>query len=333
MRAVVCRELKGLDGLEIADIERPEPGPGEARLRVRAAGLNFADTLIITGQYQQRPDPPFVPGMEVAGQIETCGAGVAGFTPGDRVMATLPFGGFAEEAIVPASQLVRLPDAVDYLTAAGFAIAYGTAYGALVWIARLQARETLLVHGAAGGVGLAAVECGRELGAVVIATARGAERLEVASAHGASHVIDTASEDVRARVKELTGGRGANVVFDPVGGDLFRASLRSIAWEGRILIVGFASGDIPQIPANVLLVKNAQALGFHWGSYRDHDPARVHAAFEKLLGWYADGRIHPHVSEVLPLEQARAGLELLLGRSRTGKIVLTMDEAGQGNRP
>jgi NADPH:quinone reductase len=333
MRAVVCRELKGLDGLEIADIERPEPGPGEARLRVRAAGLNFADTLIITGQYQQRPDPPFVPGMEVAGQIETCGAGVAGFTPGDRVMATLPFGGFAEEAIVPASQLVRLPDAVDYLTAAGFAIAYGTAYGALVWIARLQARETLLVHGAAGGVGLAAVECGRELGAVVIATARGAERLEVASAHGASHVIDTASEDVRERVKELSGGRGANVVFDPVGGDLFRASLRSIAWEGRILIVGFVSGDIPQIPANVLLVKNVQALGFHWGSYRDHDPARVHAAFEKLLGWYADGRIDPHVSEVLPLEQARAGLELLLGRSRTGKIVLTMDEAGQGNRP
>jgi NADPH:quinone reductase len=333
MRAVVCRELKGLDGLEIADIERPEPGPGEVRLRVRAAGLNFADTLIITGQYQQRPDPPFVPGMEVAGQIETCGAGVAGFTPGDRVMATLPFGGFAEEAIVPASQLVRLPDAVDYLTAAGFAIAYGTAYGALVWIARLQARETLLVHGAAGGVGLAAVECGRELGAVVIATARGAERLAVASAHGASHVIDTAGEDVRARVKELSGGRGANVVFDPVGGDLFRASLRSIAWEGRILIVGFASGDIPQIPANLLLVKNVQAQGFHWGSYRDHDPARVHAAFEKLLGWYADGRIHPHVSEVLPLEQARAGLELLLGRSRTGKIVLAMDEAAQGSRP
>jgi NADPH2:quinone reductase len=333
MRAIVCRELKGLDGLEIADIERPEPGPGEVRLRVRAAGLNFADTLIIKGQYQQRPDTPFVPGMEIAGQVETCGAGVAGFTPGDRVMATLPFGGFAEEAIVPASQLVRLPDAVDYLTAAGFAIAYGTAYGALVWIARLQARETLLVHGAAGGVGLAAVECGRELGAVVIATARGAERLKVASAHGASHVIDTASEDVRERVKELSGGRGANVVFDPVGGDLFRASLRSIAWEGRILIVGFASGDIPQIPANVLLVKNAQAQGFHWGSYREHDPARVHAAFEKLLGWYADGRIHPHVSEVLPLEQARAGLELLLGRSRTGKIVLTMDEAAQGSRP
>jgi NADPH2:quinone reductase len=333
MRAVVCRELKGLDGLEIADIERPNAGPGEVRLRVRAAGLNFADTLIIRGQYQQRPEPPFVPGMEVAGQVETCGAGVAGFTPGDRVMATLPFGGFAEEAIVPASQLVRLPDAVDYLTAAGFAIAYGTAYGALVWIARLQARETLLVHGAAGGVGLAAVECGRELGAVVIATARGAERLEVASAHGASHVIDTASEDVRASVKELTGGRGANVVFDPVGGDLFRASLRSIAWEGRMLIVGFASGDIPQIPANVLLVKNVQAQGFHWGSYREHDPARVHAAFEKLLGWYADGRIHPHVSEVLPLEQARDGLELLLGRSRTGKIVLAMDEGAQGSRP
>jgi NADPH2:quinone reductase len=330
MRAVVCRELKGLDGLELADIERPEPGPGEVRLRVRAAGLNFADTLIIRGQYQQRPEPPFVPGMEVAGQVETCGPGVAGFTPGDRMMATLPFGGFAEEAIVPASQLVRLPDAVDYVTAAGFAIAYGTAYGALVWIARLQAAETLVVHGAAGGVGLAAVECGRELGAMVIATARGPEHLEVAGAHGAHHVIDTGSEDVRERIKELTAGRGANVVFDPVGGGLFRASLRSIAWEGRILIIGFASGDIPQIPANLLLIKNVQAQGFHWGSYRERDPARVHAAFERLLGWYADGRIHPHVSDVLPLEEARAGLELLLGRRRAGKIVLAIDQDAQG---
>ncbi len=326
MRAIVCRELTGLDGLALEDWPVPEPGPGEVRIRVRAAGLNFADTLIIKGQYQDKPALPFVPGMEVAGQIERCGEGVAGFVPGDRVMATPDHGGFAEEVVTAASNVVRLPDSIDYVTAAGFAIAYGTAYGALVWAGRLRPSETLLVHGAAGGVGLAAVECGRALGARVIATARGAEHLEVASAHGADALIDTASEDVRARVRELTEGRGADVVFDPVGGELFTASLRSIAWEGRLLVIGFASGQIPQIPANLLLVKNAAAIGFYWGSYRRHDPARVRAAFEELLGWQADQRIRPHVSEVRPLGQAKSALERLLGRQSTGKVVLTMDE-------
>ncbi|MCC2665432.1 MAG: NADPH:quinone oxidoreductase, partial [Geminicoccaceae bacterium] len=257
MRAVVCRELSGLDGLGLEDVPLPEPGPGEVRIRVRAAGLNFADSLMIKGQYQDKPALPFVPGLEVAGQIERCGEGVAGFAPGERVMATPDHGGFAEAVVTRAGNVVRLPDSIDYPAAAGFAIAYGTAYGALCWAGRLQAGETLLVHGAAGGVGLATVECGRALGARVIATARGPERLSVAKAHGADEVIDTASEDVRARVRELTDGRGADVVFDPVGGELFTASLRSIAWQGRILVVGFASGAIPQIPANLLLVKNA----------------------------------------------------------------------------
>ncbi len=312
MRAVVCKALTGLDGLVVEDIPVPEPGPGEVRIRVRAAGLNFADTLIIKGQYQDKPALPFVPGMEIAGQIEQCGAGMAGFMPGDRVMATPDHGGFAEAAVTAASNVVRLPDSIDYPTAAGFAIAYGTAYGALVWAARLQADETLLVHGAAGGVGLAAVECGRALGARVIATARGHAHLSVAKAHGAETVIDTASDDVRTRVKELTEGRGADVVFDPVGGDLFTASLRSIAWEGRLLVIGFASGQIPQIPANLLLVKNAAAIGFYWGSYRRQDPGRVHAAFEELLRWHADRRIQPHVSEIHPLSQAKSALERLL---------------------
>ncbi len=325
MQAIVCRALSGLDGLAIEDVPLPEPGPGEVRIRVRAAGLNFADSLMIKGQYQDRPALPFVPGMEVAGQIERCGDGVAGFTPGDRVMATPDHGGFAEEVVTRAVNVVRLPDTIDYRTAAGLAVAYGTAYGALSWGARLQAGETLVVHGAAGGVGLATVECGRALGARVIATARGAEHLSVAEAHGADAVIDTASEDVRLRVKELTRGRGADVVFDPVGGALFTASLRSIAWGGRILVVGFASGEIPQIPANLLLVKNAAAIGFYWGSYRRHDPARVHAGFEQLLAWHGEGRIRPHVSAVRPLAEARAALELLLARKSTGKVVLVTD--------
>jgi len=327
MRAIVCRELTGLDGLGFEpDWPLPEPGPGELRIRVRAAGLNFADTLMIRGQYQDRPALPFVPGIEVAGRIERCGQDVAGFMPGERVMATLDHGGFAEAVVTRPANVVRLPDTIDDVTAAGFAIAYGTGYGALVWAARLQARATLVVHRAAGGVGLAAVECGRALGARVIATARGAERLAVAQAHGADAVIDTGAEDVRLRVRELTAGRGADVVFDPVGGSLFTASLRSIAWGGRILLVGFASGDIPQIPANLLLVKNAAAIGFYWGSYRRHDPARVRAAFEQLLEWLERGRIRPHVFEVRPLAEARSALELLLARKSTGKLVLTMVE-------
>lgn len=322
MRAVVCRELSGPEGLRIEDRPAPEPGPGEVRIRVRAAGVNFADSLIIRGTYQDRPEPPFVPGMEIAGQVEACGPGVAGFMPGEPVMATLAYGGFAEEVAVPAGDLVRLPDGIDYVTAAGFGIAYGTAYGALAWAARLQAGETLVVHGAAGGVGLATVECGKLLGARVIATARSPERLEVARSYGADHVIDTAAEDVRERIREITHGRGANVVFDPVGGDMFRASLRSIAWEGRILIIGFASGDIQEIPANLLLLKNAAAIGFYWGSYRQNASARVHAGFEQLLRWHAEGRITPHVSEVLPLEDAARAIETLISRRSTGKIVL-----------
>ena len=326
MRAIVCRELGDVGGLELVEIPAPEPGPGEVRIRVRACGLNFADTLMIRGQYQEKPAPPFVPGFEVAGRVDACGPGVTGFVRGERVMAALGHGGFAELAVCPADGVVPLPDSIDDITAAGFAIAYGTAYGALCWAGRLQAGETLVVHGAAGGVGLATVECGRALGAQVIATARGADHLRVASEHGAAAVIDTASEDVRARIKELTEGRGADLVFDPVGGDIFQASLRSIAWGGRILLIGFASGQIPQIPANILLVKNAAAIGFYWGSYREHDLPRVRASFEELLRWHAAGRIRPLISEVRPLAEAPQALERLLSRQSSGKIVLTIDD-------
>jgi NADPH2:quinone reductase len=324
MRAVVCRELGGIEGLALADRPVPQPGPGELRIRVRAAGLNFADLLMIKGQYQEKPPLPFVPGLEVAGQIEDHGPGVAGFTPGQRIMATVASGGFAEEVVAPAGAVVSLPDEVDYVTAASLPIAYGTAYGALVWAGRLRAGETLVVHGAAGGVGLATVEVGRALGASVIATARGAERLKVAATHGAQHGLDSEGADLRAAIKELTQGRGADVIVDPVGGEVTAASIRALAWEGRLLIIGFASGAIPQIPANLLLVKNIAAIGFYWGSYRQHDPVRVQASFETLLRWCLEGRIRPHVSLACPLAEYATALQALADRRTTGKVVLTM---------
>jgi NADPH:quinone reductase len=324
MRAILCRQLGGPEALTLADLPEPDPGACGVRIRVRAAGLNFADTLMLQGRYQERPPLPFVPGLEVAGEVDRVGPGVHDLAPGQRVLAVLPHGGFAQAAVAPASDVVPLPDTMDDVTAAGFAIAYGTAYGALRWRADLHAGETLLVHGAAGGVGLTAVEVGKAMGAVVIATARGGDKLAVAREHGADHVLDTDADDIRAAVRDLTKGRGADVVFDPVGGAMFDASLRSIAWEGRIVLVGFASGEVPQIPANILLVKNASALGFYWGSYRKHDPERLRAAFADLFDWHAEGRLRPHVSATLPLERAAEGLRMLAERRSTGKVVLAM---------
>ncbi len=262
--------------------------------------------------------------MEIAGRIERLGDGVTGLEPGQRVMATVSHGGFAEAVITKAADIVALPDEVDDVTAAGFAVAYGTAFGALQWATELHAGETLVVHGSAGGVGLATVECGKALGATVIGTARGQERLDVVKAHGADHVIDTATEDIRTRVKELTEGRGADVFFDPIGGDVFNASLRSVAWGGRLLVIGFAAGDVQQIPANILLVKNVSAIGFYWGSYRRHDPDRVRQGFETLLAWHVEGKIKPHVSIERPIEEFRDAFEALAERRSTGKVVLTM---------
>lgn len=324
MRALLCRELGGIDSLELGDLPIAEPSADEVLIKVGAAGLNFADLLMIKGQYQEKPACPFAPGMEIAGRIERLGPGVSGLQAGQRVMATVSHGGFADMAIAKVSEIIPLPDEVDDVTAAGFAIAYGTAFGALQWATTLRAKETLVVHGSAGGVGLATVECGKALGATVIGTARGQERLEIVKAHGADHVIDTSTEDLRVRIKELTDGRGADVVFDPIGGDVFKASLRSLAWEGRLLIIGFAGGDIQQIPANILLVKNVSAIGFYWGSYRQHDPARVQDGFRKLLSWHVEGKIKPHVSIERPLDGFREAFEALAQRKSTGKIVLTM---------
>lgn len=324
MRAVLCERLGGPETLTLADLPEPDPGACGVRIRVRAAGLNFADTLMLQGRYQEKPPLPFVPGLEVAGVVDRVGPGVHDLEPGQRVLAVLPHGGFAQVAVAPASDIVPLPDTMDDVTAAGFAIAYGTAYGALRWRADLHAGETLLVHGAAGGVGLTAVEVGKAMGAVVIATARGPDKLAVAREHGADHVLDSADESLRDRLRELTSGRGVDVVFDPVGGAMFDLSLRAVAWEGRIVLVGFASGAVPQIPANLLLVKNAAALGFYWGSYRKHDPERLRAAFDDLFLWHGQGRLRPHVSHTLPLERAAEAVSLLAERKSTGKVVLTV---------
>jgi NADPH2:quinone reductase len=280
---------------------------------------------MLEGQYQEKPPLPFTPGLEVAGEIEAVGAGVrGGLEPGQRVLAVVNHGGFAEQAVARAEDVVLLPDTIDFITAAGFAIAYGTAHGALRWRADLHAGETLLVHGAGGGVGLTAVECGKAMGATVIATARGADKLAVAKEHGADHVLDSEAGDIRGRVKELTGGLGADVVYDPVGGAMFDASLRAVAWEGRIVVIGFASGHVPQIPANILLVKNAAVLGFYWGSYRRHDPERLRAGFRELFAWHEAGRIRPHVSTTLPLAETAQAIRLLASRRSIGKIVVTV---------
>jgi len=323
MRAVVCRALGVAEELVIEDIPIPPLTPGSVRIAVAAAGINFADTLIIAGKYQVKPPLPFSPGFEVAGRVLECAPGVSRCAPGDRVMAIVEWGGFAEEVVAPESQVFVLPAGVTDPVAAGFPIAYGTSHLGLTYRAALAAGETLLVHGAAGGVGLTAVEIGKRLGATVIATATGEEKLAIARAAGADHVLDSRSEEMRDRVKELTGGRGADVVYDPVGGKLFDASLRATAAGGRILLVGFASGDVPQIPANILLVKNIAAIGLNWGAYRTINPDWMRDSLEELLRWLGEGALRPHVSQTWPLEQAVEALAALRARKTTGKVVLT----------
>jgi len=322
MRAIVCRRLDGPEALALENVPAPEPEPGEVTIAVGAAALNFADILMTRGTYQEKPPLPFTPGMELAGRIHAVGADVTGLAPGERVLAVVDHGAFAEVARARAVDVVAIGDAMADAVAAGFPIAYGTAHGALDWRAGLRAGETLLVHGAAGGVGLTAVEVGVAMGARVIATARGAERLELARQRGAAATIDTASADVRARVLELTDGRGVDVCFDPVGGELGEIGLRCLAWEGRYLVIGFAAGALPTIKANRLLVKNIAAVGFYWGGYRRRDPARLTAGLRTLLGWYEAGRLQPHVSKHFALADAAAALAELEQRRSTGKVVL-----------
>jgi len=332
MRAVLCRELGPPETLELADLPAPAPGPGEALVEVHGCGVNFPDTLIIEGRYQFKPELPFSPGSEVAGTVTALGEGADGVAVGDRVMGMLGWGGFAEQVVAPAAGLVRVPDGMDLVTAAGFTLVYATSYHALVDRGRLQAGETLLVLGAAGGVGLAAVQLGEALGARVIAAASTDEKLALCREHGAAETVNYATEDLRARLKELTGGAGADVVYDPVGGALSEPALRSIAWRGRFLVVGFAAGDIPRIALNLTLLKGCEIVGVFFGAFAERQPedaARNAAALNAL--WSA-GRIRPVVSATYPLEDAARALEDIAARKVTGKVVVTT-ELGRAGAP
>lgn len=304
---------------QLADIDLPEPGTGQVRIAIKACGLNFADLLMQKGTYQDTPEAPFTLGMEVAGVVDKLGNGVTRLNVGDRVAVYSGQGGLAEYGVFDASRAIPLPDAISFESAAAIQIAYGTSHIALDHRAHLRPGETLLVTGAAGGVGLTAVEIGKLMGATVIAHARGQEKLDVARAAGADHLID-ASEDLRARVKDLGG---ADVVYDAVGGDVFKAAFRATNPEGRLLPIGFAGGDVPQIPANHLLVKNLTVIGFYIGGYLRFRPQIVQDSFDTLFGWLAEGRIKPHISHVLPLAEADKGMQLLRDRVATGKVVIT----------
>ncbi len=324
MRAVICTALGDESGLELGEFPAPLLPADGVRIRVRAAGVNFADSLVIAGKYQFKQTPPIVPGWEVAGEVLEVAPGVTRCRPGDRVMALVESGGFAEQAVAQAADVHVIPPSMDFVTAAGFVIAYGTSHHGLTAKGHLRPGETLLVHGAAGGVGLTAVEIGRALGATVIATAGGPDKVAVALAHGATHGIDYKSEDIRERVKALTGGRGAELIYDPVGGAVFDASLRSVAQDGRIMVIGFAGGTVQQIPANILLVKNVTVIGYDWRAYRRIDPEGIRRSYEELLAWFAAGKLRPIVSQTLPLAEAARAIGLLKARQATGKLVLEM---------
>ncbi len=308
--------------LELRDIDTPSPQPGEVLIRVHTCGLNFGDTLIVKGTYQEKPALPATIGMEMCGTIEALGDGVAHLSVGQRVAAYAGFGGLGEYAALPADICVPIPDAMTEIDAAAFLVAYGTSHVALDYKAHLKPGERLLVLGASGGVGLTAVELGKLMGAEVIACARGADKLKIAAKAGADHLLDSETCDLKADVKALGG---ADVVYDPVGGDLFDAALRACNPEARLLPLGFASGTVPQIAANYLLVKNLSVLGFYWGGYTRVNPRVLTDSFAVLFDWYAQGKLKPHVSHVLPLAEANEGLDLLRTRKATGKVVIQVD--------
>jgi len=323
MRSVICSKFGPPESLSIQIQTDLYPSNGQVRIAIEACGVNFPDTLIIQDKYQFKPDLPFAPGGEVAGKVDMIGDGVTDFNIGDSVMAMTLSGGFSEQIIIDAAALLRRPNNMDSITAAGFTMTYGTSMHALKQRANLKKGESLLVLGAGGGVGLAAVEIGVALGAVVIAAASSSEKLHAAKKAGATYLINYAEENLRDSIKEIFGKDGVDVVYDPVGGDLFEAALRSTSWRGRVLVVGFASGSIPKIPVNLTLLKGCAIVGVFWGAFRLKETALDNENFEQLFSWYNEEKIRPLISRSYPLEDAAKALRTITNREAIGKIVLT----------
>jgi NADPH2:quinone reductase len=323
MKALLCKKFGPPDTLVVEQVPEPVAGPGEVIVEMKAAGVNFPDVLMIQDKYQFKPPLPFAPGAELAGVVAALGPEVQGVAVGDRVIASTGHGAFAEKVKARADSLIPMPPGVDFDVAAAFTLTYGTSWHALADRAALKAGETLLVLGAAGGVGLAAIEIGKALGARVIAAASSATKLAVCREHGADGIIDYSKEDLRERIKALTDGKGPDVVYDPVGGPYAEPAFRSIAWRGRYLVVGFANGEIPKLPLNLALLKGASLVGVFWGGYVSREPARFAEDLRSLFAMVADGRLKPHVSARYPLEQGAAALEDMMNRKVIGKVVIT----------
>jgi NADPH2:quinone reductase len=324
MKAILCKAFGPPESLVFEEVASPTPGPGDVVISVKAAGVNFPDVLIIQNKYQLKPPLPFSPGSELSGTVKAVGGGVTQFKAGDAVLAVIGYGAFAEEVKAEANRCVAIPAGMDFTSAAAFGLTYMTSDFALRDRAALQAGETLLILGAAGGVGIAAIEIGKALGARVIACASTGDKLAVCRAHGADETINYATEDLRERIKALTGGRGADVVYDAVGGQYTELALRSIAWRGRLLVVGFAAGEIPKIPLNLTLLKGCSIVGVFWGDFSRREPEKFAEEILQLGRWYADGKLKPHVSATFPLARASDALTLMANREVKGKVVLTV---------
>ncbi len=325
MKAVLCQEYGPPEKLVLTEVESPKAGRGQVVIKVKACGVSFPDTLIIQGKYQFKPPLPFSPGGELAGMIQEVGPGVENAKVGDPVIAFTGWGGYAQEVVTEASRIIPMPANMDFPTAAIFIMTYGTSHYALKDRAHLQPGETLLVLGAAGGVGLAAVELGKVMGARVIAAASSDEKLAICRRYGADEVINYSTEDLKDRIKELTNGNGVDVVYDPVGGKYAEPALRGMAWGGRYLVVGFADGEIPRIPLNLTLLKGCAIVGVFWGSFTARDPKRNQEHLLELLAWYSTGKIKPFISATYTLEQAPQALRDMMERKVKGKVALLIE--------
>lgn len=326
MRAILCKSYGPPESLELEEVDDPVAGSGQAVVDVAACAVNFPDVLVIQGQYQFKPAMPFSPGAEIAGVVSEVGKDVEGLSVGDKVLASPGFGGLAEKVAVRADSCTPIPDGIDFAHASAFMYAYGTSQYALVNRAAIQPGENLVILGAAGGVGLAAVELGVLLDANVIAAASTDEKLELCREYGASSTINYEEEDLKQRMRELTGGQGADVVYDAVGGPYSEPAMRSMAWNGRFLVIGFAAGDIPKIPLNLLLLKGCQAVGVFWGAFVAREPEQNQANLEQLIEWWRSGKLRPHVSETFPLEKAGKAIRLLADRKALGKVVVKVSD-------